>query len=42
MVKRHGRPSLQYRYEHYDPWFREVLISPQPERDNQSVSGQPR
>jgi hypothetical protein len=19
MVKRHGRPSLQYRYEHYDP-----------------------
>ena len=19
MVKKHGRPSLQYRYEHYDP-----------------------
>jgi hypothetical protein len=19
MAKRHGRPSLQYRYEHYDP-----------------------
>ncbi len=20
MAKRHGRPSVQYRYEHYDPW----------------------
>lgn len=20
MAKRHGRPSAQYRYEHYDPW----------------------
>jgi hypothetical protein len=21
MAKFHARPSLQYRYEHYDPWF---------------------
>ena len=21
MAKRHGRPSVQYRYEHYDPRF---------------------
>ena len=21
MAKRHGRPSLEYRYEHYDPRF---------------------
>jgi hypothetical protein len=21
MAKRHGRPSLQYRYEHYDPHY---------------------
>ena len=21
MAKRHGRPSRQYRYEHYDPWM---------------------
>ena len=21
MAKRHGRPSVQYRYEHYDPWM---------------------
>jgi hypothetical protein len=20
MAKRHGRPSVQYRYEHYDPY----------------------
>jgi hypothetical protein len=22
MAKRHGRPSAQYRYEHYDPRFK--------------------
>ncbi len=21
MAKFHARPSLQYRYEHYDPWM---------------------
>jgi hypothetical protein len=24
MAKRHGRPSVQYRYEHYDPWGQPV------------------
>jgi hypothetical protein len=24
MAKLHARPSNQYRYEHYDPWFGSV------------------
>ena len=31
MAKRHGRPSAQYRYEHYDPFADSALGTPDPQ-----------
>lgn len=30
MVKFHARPSLHYRYEHYDPRWGEIRVPPVP------------